>query len=970
MKLTTKNLQKKTKIKMINDTSKEFIRRHIGPSEEDIEKMLKIVGANSLDDLISKTVPDNILLNDKLKIDDPTSEHESMKQAKAIAEKNKLYKSYIGMGYYNTYMPNVILRNIYCNPGWYTAYTPYQPEVAQGRLEMLLNFQQMILDFTGMDIANASLLDESTAAAEAIGLSRRLDQNNSNKIFVSSDCNPQTIDVIKTRTEVFGLELVIGDQEKDLKNIDGNVICGVLQYPGILGDIKNPSEAISKIHKKNGKAILVCDLLALAKLKTPAELGADIAVGSSQRFGIPMGYGGPHAAFFATKDEYKRAMPGRIIGVSVDRLGKKALRMALQTREQHIRREKATSNICTAQALLAIISAAYAIYHGPKGIKEIAERISKLAKSFADKIKKSGYELYSDNFFDTVTILTKNKTQNIYKNALRNGVNLRLVDDSMLSVAFDERKNVEKTNELLKIFNSAESINETGKVILNNIPKNLERSSEYLTHSVFNSYHSETEMTRYLKRLEDSDIALNRSMISLGSCTMKLNAVSEMIPITWNEFYEPHPFAPVEQMEGYRNLFTDLKNWLREISGFSGVSLQPNAGAQGEFAGLMIIRKYHSENGEENRNICLIPSSAHGTNPASAQMSGMKVVVIACDKDGNVDFEDLKSKAEQYSKNLSALMVTYPSTHGVFEEKIKEICKIVHDNGGQVYMDGANLNALVGIAKPGKFGPDICHINLHKTFSIPHGGGGPGVGPIACKKHLDPFLPKHEVIKDCGPATGIGAVSSAPWGSSSILVISWMYIKMMGAEGLKKASQVAILNANYISKKLNKYFPVLYTGKNGKVAHECIIDIRPIKAETGVTEEDIAKRLIDFGFHAPTMSWPVPGTMMIEPTESESLSELDRFCDTLIKIKGEIDKVKSGDFDKLDNPLKNAPHTHVELSANEWKHKYDRETAAYPSTILKSYKYWPPVARVDNVYGDKNLFCTCPSMDEYKDSAA
>jgi glycine dehydrogenase len=955
---------------MINDTSKEFIRRHIGPSEEDIEKMLKVVGANSLDDLISKTVPDNILLNEKLKIDDPTSEHESMKQAKAIAEKNKLYKSYIGMGYYNTYMPNVILRNIYCNPGWYTAYTPYQPEVAQGRLEMLLNFQQMVLDFTGMDIANASLLDESTAAAEAIGLSRRLNQNNSNKIFVSSDCNPQTIDVIKTRTEVFGLELIIGDQEKDLINIDGNVVCGVLQYPGILGDIKDPSEAISKIHKKNGKAILVCDLLALAKLKTPAELGADIAVGNSQRFGIPMGYGGPHAAFFATKDEYKRAMPGRIIGVSVDRLGKKALRMALQTREQHIRREKATSNICTAQALLAIISAAYAIYHGPKGIKEIAERISKLAKSFADKIKKSGYELYSDNFFDTVTILTKNKTQNIYKNALRNGVNLRLVDDSMLSVAFDERKNVEKTNELLKIFNSAESINETGKVVLNNIPKNLERSSEYLTHSVFNSYHSETEMTRYLKRLEDSDIALNRSMISLGSCTMKLNAVSEMIPITWNEFYEPHPFAPVEQMEGYRNLFTDLKNWLREITGFSGVSLQPNAGAQGEFAGLMIIRKYHSENGDKDRNVCLIPSSAHGTNPASAQMSGMKIVVIACDKDGNIDFEDLKSKAEQYSKNLSTLMVTYPSTHGVFEEKIKEICKIVHDNGGQVYMDGANLNALVGIVKPGKFGPDVCHINLHKTFSIPHGGGGPGMGPIACKKHLDPFLPKHEVIKDCGPATGIGAVSSAPWGSSSILVISWMYIKMMGAEGLKKASQVAILNANYISKKLNKYFPVLYTGKNGKVAHECIIDIRPIKAETGVTEEDIAKRLIDFGFHAPTMSWPVPGTMMIEPTESESLSELDRFCDTLIKIKGEIDKVKSGDFDKLDNPLKNAPHTHVELSANEWKHKYDRETAAYPSTILKSYKYWPPVARVDNVYGDKNLFCTCPSMDEYKETAA
>jgi len=762
----------------------------------------------------------------------------------------------------------------------------------------------------------------------------------------------------------------MGDQDKDLKNIKDDLICGVLAYPGTLGDIKNPSEAISLIHKKKGKAVLICDLLALAKLKTPAELGADIAVGNSQRFGIPMGYGGPHAAFFATKDEYKRAMPGRIIGVSVDRLGKKALRMALQTREQHIRREKATSNICTAQALLAIISAAYAIYHGPDGINSIAERVSKLAKSFADKIKKSGYELYSDSFFDTVTVITKDKTQNIFKNALRHGINIRMVDDNKLSMAFDERKTVEKTNDLLKIFNSAESINETGKIILNNIPKNLERSSKFLTHQVFNSYHSETEMLRYLKKLEDSDIALNRSMISLGSCTMKLNAVSEMIPVTWGGFYEPHPFAPVEQMEGYRNLFTDLKNWLREITGFSGVSLQPNAGAQGEYAGLMIIRKYHLERGDKNRNVCLIPNSAHGTNPASAQMAGMNVVVVGCDKDGNIDLKELKTKAKEHSKNLSALMVTYPSTHGVFEEKIKEICDVVHNNGGQVYMDGANLNALVGIAKPGKFGPDVCHINLHKTFCIPHGGGGPGMGPIACKKHLDPFLPKHEVIKDCGPTTGIGAVSSAPWGSASILAISWMYIKMMGSEGLKKASQVAILNANYISKKLNKYFPVLYTGKNENVAHECIIDIRSIKAETGITEEDIAKRLIDFGFHAPTMSWPVPGTIMIEPTESESLNEIDRFCETLIKIRKEIDKVKKGEFDKNDNPLKNAPHTHTELSANEWKHKYDREVAAYPSEILRSYKYWPPVARVDNVYGDKNLFCSCPTMDEYKDSVA
>ena len=955
---------------MIDNTSKEFIRRHIGPSENDIKKMLEYVGSHSLENLINKIVPEDILLKDDLKIGNSTSEHESLKELKDISLKNKIYKNYLGMGYYNTYMPNVILRNIYCNPGWYTAYTPYQPEVAQGRLEMLLNFQQMIMDFTGMDIANASLLDESTAAAEAISLCKRLDKNHSDKIFISKDCNPQTIDVIKTRTEVFGLKLIIGDQDKDLKNIKDDIICGIIAYPGTLGDIKDPSESISIIHKKKGKAILICDLLALAKIKTPAELGADIAVGNSQRFGIPMGYGGPHAAFISTKDEYKRAMPGRIIGVSVDRLGKKALRMALQTREQHIRREKATSNICTAQALLAIISAAYAIYHGPDGIKSIAERTSKLAKSFADKIKKSGYQLYSDSFFDTVTILTNSKTENIFKNALRNGVNIRMVDESMLTIAFDERKNIEKTNELLKIFNSSESINEKGKIELTNIPKNLTRTSEYLTHPVFNSYHSETEMLRYLKKLEESDIALNRSMISLGSCTMKLNAVSEMIPVTWGEFYEPHPFAPVEQMEGYRNLFTDLKNWLREITGFSGVSLQPNAGAQGEYAGLMVIRKYHLENGEKDRNVCLIPSSAHGTNPASAQMAGMKVVVVSCDKEGNVDIEDLKSKSKEYSKNLSALMVTYPSTHGVFEEKIKEICKIIHDHGGQVYMDGANLNALVGIAKPGKFGPDVCHINLHKTFCIPHGGGGPGMGPIACKKHLDPFLPSHEVIKDCGPVTGIGAVSAAPWGSASILVISWMYIKMMGAEGLRKASQVAILNANYIQKKLEAHFPILFKGKNGYVAHECIIDIRPIKSETGITEEDIAKRLIDFGFHAPTMSWPVPGTMMIEPTESESLSEIDRFCETLIKIKKEINKVKNGEFDKNDNPLKNAPHTHSELAGNKWDHKYARETAAYPSIGLKSYKYWPPVARVDNVYGDKNLFCSCPSMDEFKDDAA
>jgi glycine dehydrogenase len=952
---------------MLKSSQKDFIKRHIGPSEADQQKMLNELGFESLDDLISKTVPEKILLKEDLGIGEPNSEYEALRKLKVISKQNRIYSNFIGMGYYGTYTPYVILRNILENPGWYTAYTPYQPEVAQGRLEMLLNFQQMIIDFTGLDIANASLLDEGTAAAEAVGLSYRICKNDSNIVFVSKDCHPQTIDVIKTRAEPLGLTVVVGDESTDIKE---DIVCGILQYPGTLGDIKDPSEAISKIHKNNGKAVLVCDLLALAKLKTPAELGADIAVGSSQRFGIPMGYGGPHAGFFATKDEFKRSMPGRIIGVSVDRHGNKAYRLSLQTREQHIRRDKATSNICTAQALLAIVSAAYAIYHGPAGLKKIAENTSQLAKNFADKIKQSGYELYSDHFFDTVTIKTLDKTDSIFRNALRQNVNIRKVNSEMLSVAFDERKNVYRANQLLKIFNCSEAIKENLNENLNNLPKNLLRTSEYLTHPVFNSYHSETDMLRYLKKLEDADIALNRSMIALGSCTMKLNAVAEMIPVTWREFSEPHPFAPVEQMEGYRTLFTDLKNWLRSITGFSGVSLQPNAGAQGEFAGLMVIKKFHENNGDKNRNVCLIPSSAHGTNPASAQMVGMKVVVIKCDEHGNVDIEDLKEKAKTHSENLAALMVTYPSTHGVFEEKISEICELIHENGGQVYMDGANLNALVGIAKPGKFGPDVCHINLHKTFCIPHGGGGPGMGPIACKRHLEVYLPNHSVIKDCGPVTGMGAVSAAPWGSSSILSISWMYIKMMGSEGLKKASQVAILNANYVAHKLKDAFPILYKGKNGNVAHECIIDIRKIKSEIGITEEDIAKRLIDFGFHAPTMSWPVAGTMMIEPTESEGLQEIDRFCNTLKKIKEEIDKVKSGEYDKVDNPIKNSPHTHVELIANTWDHKYEREEAAYPSEFLRQIKYWPPVARVDNVYGDKNLVCSCPSIDEYKDTAA
>jgi glycine dehydrogenase len=954
---------------MLHNSEKDFIKRHIGLSKKDEKTMLSDLGYKSLNELIEDTVPSKILFKDLLSIGDPNSEYEGLRKLRSISKKNQIYSNFIGMGYYGTYTPNVIVRNILENPGWYTSYTPYQPEVAQGRLEMLLNFQQMIIDFTGMDIANASLLDEGTAAAEAMGLSHRLDKKDNKIVFISNDCHPQTIEVVKTRSEPLGLKVVIGNDE-DLSNISEDIICGILQYPGTLGDIKDPSENISKIKKRNGKSILVCDLLSLAKLKTPAELGADIAVGSSQRFGIPMGYGGPHAAFFATKDEFKRSMPGRIVGVSVDRHGNKAYRLALQTREQHIRRDKATSNICTAQALLAIVSAAYAIYHGPKGIKTISERVSQLAKNFADKLKQSGYELYSDYFFDTVTIITKDKTDQIFNNALAQKVNIRKVNSEMLSVSFDEKKNVYRANQLLKIFNCAESIKENPTENLPNLPKNLLRTSTYLDHQVFNSYHSETEMLRYLKRLEEKDIALNRSMIALGSCTMKLNAVAEMIPITWREFSEPHPFAPIEQMEGFRTLFTDLKNWLRSITGFSGVSLQPNAGAQGEYAGLMVIRKYHLERGESNRNVCLIPSSAHGTNPASAQMVGMKVVVVNCDKQGNVDFEDLNKKVEAHSENLGALMVTYPSTHGVFEEKISDICELVHKHGGQVYMDGANLNALVGIAKPGNFGPDVCHINLHKTFCIPHGGGGPGMGPIACKRHLEIYLPSHPVIKDCGPATGIGPVSAAPWGSSSILSISWMYIKMMGSEGLKLATQIAILNANYVAHKLKNHFPILYKGTNGNVAHECIIDIRSIKNDTGVTEEDIAKRLIDFGFHAPTMSWPVPGTMMIEPTESESLQELDRFCDCLIKIKEEIDKIKSGDFDKNDNPIKNAPHTDLELASNKWEHKYSREEAAYPSNFLRSSKFWPPVARVDNVYGDKNLFCTCPSMDEFKEDAA
>ena len=952
---------------MLDKRNQEFIRRHVGPSKEEQDKMLSYLGYKTLDEFIKKIVPEKIHEQQPLKIENSISEHDALTKLKSMANENKVYKSFIGMGYYGTYTPNVILRNLLENPGWYTSYTPYQPEVAQGRLEMLLNFQQMVTDLTGMDIANASLLDEATAAAEAVALCQRVDKDQLNKIFISKNCNPQTIDVVKTRAEPFSLEVIIGD-DKDIASVEGDLLCSIFHYPNTYGEVLGIEEFIKNTHKKKGKAIVVSDLLALTILKPPGEMNADIVVGNSQRFGVPMGYGGPHAAFFATKDELKRAMPGRLIGVSVDRNKDQALRMALQTREQHIRREKATSNICTAQALLSIIAAGYGIYHGPDGIRHIGERTAKFANLFADKIK-SKFEILSDQFFDTVTINTKDKTHEIYQKAIQFKINLRLIENHAVSVSFDETTKIEDLNNLFNVFGLSDQVESLDGVRIKSVNENLIRTSKYLTHQVFNSYHSETEMLRYLKRLEDKDIALNRSMIALGSCTMKLNAVAEMIPVTWPEFGNLHPFAPVDQAQGYMKMFKDLEEMLSEITGFDGISLQPNAGAQGEYAGLMVIRKFHIENGNPNRNVCLIPSSAHGTNPASAQMAGMKVVVTNCDSDGNVDIDDLTKKAEEHSENLAALMVTYPSTHGVFEEHIKDICEVIHKHGGQVYMDGANLNALVGIAKPGKFGPDVCHMNLHKTFCIPHGGGGPGMGPIGVSKHLIPYLPNHTVIQS-GPEKGMGAVSAAPWGSASILPISWMYIKMMGGEGLRYATEIAILNANYMSKKLEGSYKTLYKGKNDLVAHECILDFRPIKAESGISEEDIAKRLIDYGYHAPTMSWPVAGTLMIEPTESESLAELDKFCDAMINIRKEVKMVENEVFDKVDNPLKNAPHTNLELSSDSWTHKYTREQAAFPLQYLKASKFWPPVARVDNVHGDRNLVCSCPSLDSYRDEEA
>ena len=949
---------------MIDNNS--FSSRHIGPRNEDIVNMLNKIDCTSLEDLIKKTVPSNILFDSKLKLKPGMSEEFNKINMQLLSIKNNFKKTYIGMGYYGTETPSVILRNILENPGWYTAYTPYQPEVSQGRLEMLMNFQQMIIDLTGMEIANASLLDESTAAAEAMMLAFKQSNKKKFTFCIQNTCHPQTLSVLRTRAEPVGINILVSSTPND------DTFSCLIQNPDTYGEIADLEFLISENKSKNIISIVAADLMSLILMKSPGDFGADIVIGSSQRFGVPMGLGGPHAAFFATRDAFKRLMPGRIIGVSVDRNGKRAYRMALQTREQHIRREKATSNICTAQALLAIISATYAMYHGPDRLKFISSQIHFKTQLLKKGLQTIGLNVLSKTFFDTLLIQIPKKADFWFKKSVNNGTNFRLVDENLITLSIDETTTLEDVDNLIKFFNNnnteikynqlEESIKENS--IFNN---DLCRKNKILTHPVFNIYHSETDMMRYLKKLENKDIALNRSMIPLGSCTMKLNAASEMIPITFKGFSNAHPFLESHQREGYNQLMNELISMLKDITGFDDISLQPNAGAQGEFAGLLAIKRFHESKNESNRNICLIPSSAHGTNPASAHMCGMEVSIVKCDELGNVDLSDLKIKISKASNNLAALMITYPSTHGVFESSIVEICNLIHESGGQVYMDGANLNALVGIAKPGLFGPDVSHMNLHKTFCIPHGGGGPGMGPIGVKKHLTPFLPGHPLVKNEIGLQDQGAISAAPWGSASILPISYSYISMMGDIGLKQATQVAILNANYIKTILEPYFPILYKGANDMVAHECIIDLRPFKADLNVSEEDIAKRLIDYGFHAPTMSFPVPGTLMIEPTESESKEEIDRFCTAMISIYSEIQKIKTGEYDSVDNPLKNSPHTVEELTADKWEHKYSRQEAAYPHSYLQNNKYWSPVARIDNVYGDRNLFCACPPIESYEE---
>jgi len=951
----------------------KFVDRHIGPGKNDIKIMMDAIGVDSIDELIEKTVPKSIRLKDNLVLDNPMTEFELMNHLQEVASKNKVFKSYIGLGYYPTITPGVIKRNILENPGWYTQYTPYQAEISQGRLEALLNFQTMVVDLTGLPIANASLLDEATAAAEAMGMLysvRKSNKKNANVFFVSDEVFPQTIDVLKTRSAPLGIELRIGDH----KNVElTDDIYGILvQYPSGNGEIYDYSELFNKASEKGIFKCVAADILSLALLTPPGEFGADIVVGSTQRFGVPMGYGGPHAAFFATRDEFKRQIPGRIIGVSIDAQNKRALRMALQTREQHIKREHATSNICTAQVLLAIMAGMYAVYHGPKGIKAIAERVNNLTILLNKNLKELGIQQKNQFLFDTlyVQMNSVDEAKSVNKLALEKRINLRSIDEKSFGISISEPNTLQDVEELITIFANAVNkkfVYQATNDKVTSIQKNLQRKSDYFTHPVFNSYYSETEMLRYIKGLEKKDLSLTQSMIPLGSCTMKLNASAEMFGISWSEFADIHPFAPSDQAEGYKELITNLENQLAIITGFKAVSMQPNSGAQGEYTGLMVIRAYHHSKGDFQRNVVLIPSSAHGTNPASAVMAGGKVVVVKCDDKGNIDLNDLKSKAEQHKENLSALMVTYPSTHGVFEEEIIEICDIIHKYGGQVYMDGANLNAQLGLTSPGLIGADVCHLNLHKTFTIPHGGGGPGMGPIAVAEHLVPFLPGHPVVK-IGNEKSINAVSAAPWGSASILVIPYAYIKMMGGEGLTYATKIAILNANYIKTKLANHYSTLYSGKNGFVAHELIFDTRGFKHTANIEVEDIAKRLMDYGFHAPTVSFPVPGTLMVEPTESESLYELDRFCDALLSIKQEIEKVEQGIWDKNDNPLKNSPHVAEVVIADEWTHKYSREVAAFPAKYVKENKFWPTVSRINNAYGDRNLVCSCLPISEYEES--
>jgi len=935
-----------------------FADRHIGPGDSEQAAMLAELGYASLDALVDAAVPAAIREHAPLALGAGLSEPEALARLREMGSRNEVFTSLIGLGYSDTITPNVILRNVLENPAWYTAYTPYQPEISQGRLEALVNFQTMVTDLTGMEIANASMLDESTAAAEAMALLHRVNGNQGDVFFVDADCLPQTIEVVRTRAEPLGITVVVADPFGE------HVVPGcfgmLLQYPGASGRVRDHAAVIARAHASGARVAVAADLLALTLLVPPGENGADVVVGSSQRFGVPLGFGGPHAAYFATRDEFKRTLPGRLAGVSIDAEGRAAYRLTLQTREQHIRREKATSNICTAQVLLAVIAGLYASYHGASGLRAIASRVHSLACTLVASLRAAGVQVLHEQFFDTITVRVPGRADDVAAAARARRINLRVVDSDTLAIALDETT----TPEILAEVGAAFGIALTDAPGAEAIPGELRRTSPFLTHPVFSAHRSEHQMLRYLRALADRDLALDRTMIPLGSCTMKLNATAEMEPITWPEWGRIHPFAPTEQVGGYRELIADLERWLAEITGYDAVSLQPNAGSQGEYAGLLAIRRYHASRGESERDVCLIPASAHGTNAASAAMAGMRVVVVACDDNGNVDVNDLEAKIARHANGLAALMVTYPSTHGVFEERIGEICARVHDHGGQVYLDGANLNALVGIARPGRFGADVSHINLHKTFCIPHGGGGPGVGPIGVRAHLAPYLPNHPLQPDAGPQGGV-TISGAPWGSAGILPISWAYIAMMGAEGLRRATQVAILNANYIARRLAPHYPVLYTGAHGLVAHECIIDLRPITNETGVTVDDVAKRLIDYGFHAPTMSFPVAGTLMIEPTESEDRAELDRFLDAMIAIRAEIDAVGAGDWPADDNPLVHAPHTAVDVTRDDWKRAYSREQAAFPVAALRLRKYWPPVGRIDSVYGDRNVFCSCPPIEAY-----